>query len=55
MNHALYIQGPSKSNVVWDCLTPSPVSVGETNQFGCCGFSCADLKCKFKLHLFEVG
>ena len=28
-------------------------SVGESNQFGCCGFSCADLRCKFKLHLIE--
>ena len=26
-------------------------SVRESNRFGCCGFSCADLRCKFKLHL----
>ena len=30
-------------------------SVGESNRFGCCGFSCADLRCKFKLHLIEGG
>ena len=32
-----------------------PGSVGESNPFGCCGFSCADLRCKFKLHLIEGG
>ena len=30
-------------------------SVGESNRFGCCGFSCTDLRCKFKLHLIEGG
>ena len=28
-------------------------SVGESNWFGCCGVLCADLRCKFKLHLIE--
>ena len=30
-------------------------SVGESNRFGCCDFSYADLRCKFKLHLIEGG
>ena len=30
-------------------------SIEESNNFFCCGFSCADLRCKFKLHLIEGG
>ena len=30
-------------------------SIGESNRFGCCGFSYADLRCKFKLHIIEGG
>ena len=30
-------------------------SVEESNRFGCCGFSCADLRCKFKLRLIKGG
>ena len=36
-------------------LSHTAGSVRESNRFGCCSFSCADLRCKFKLHLIESG
>ena len=36
-------------------LQVSVGSVRESNRFGYFGFSCADLRCKFKLHLIEGG
>ena len=47
----------SKMNFFTSKLSPkifnSPVSVEESNQFGCFGFSCADLSYKFKLQAIE--
>ena len=39
--------------IIHRCIKLIAVSVGESNRFGCYGFSCADLSCKFKLHLIE--
>ena len=55
---SLFFRGNSKHNmykIKLIIIQFALASVRESNRFGCCNFSCADLSCKFKLHLIERG
>ena len=49
----IIVKDMTKIDICKSPLSVLPVSVGESNRFGCCGFTCADQSCKSKLHVIE--